>query len=600
MEIKKVTFENVKGVKHADFNPAQINVFIGENGSGKSSYLSAIKGALTGDIKNPIRKGEKEASLELTMSTGQKITREFKKGKSVVKVDDKPTTQKSVIELLEDMTGVKLDTMKLLTSANMLSTMKSGDLANFLITNGFVPAELNQDKVMGFLTGISEEGKDELKMYLPSMPRTFGMDTIEDIHDELKAQRMIRKKELQTYEAKALWEKPFPSRPMSVIDTEIASLQNLSNQEKTYLLEMDIYNKEVEKREKMLKEIATLEEELSGLELKEPDMAKKEGYNALMATLRTEVSNKTKTLTVLEGNIALFEKSLETLSKPTCPLSEKLVCSTDKTAVSSEIEEQLQAAKKEQERLGEEVNLLNQKIEELNDKIKEFDQELLSYQKVQGLFDRHKLLKESLGTLPSKPEKPEIPPSITEKLELLKKERDEASAFLQAKEAEKKVFELETRITILDELVKALNPKGEVYAEILKCALSPLTDYCNDRAKTLSKDFVLGIEAEDGIKVTCKVNGGEEIELSQASSGEQLLASFLIMDMMNGLSGFGILLLDDLDKLDERTMKDFLSLLDSKEVRDSYNHIFIAAVNHEDTVKAVDAFRGAINTISLS
>lgn len=42
MNLKKITFENFKSLYHTSFEPGKINVFIGANGSGKSTILEAI------------------------------------------------------------------------------------------------------------------------------------------------------------------------------------------------------------------------------------------------------------------------------------------------------------------------------------------------------------------------------------------------------------------------------------------------------------------------------------------------------------------------------------------------------------------------------
>ena len=68
------------------------------------------------------------------------------------------------------------------------------------------------------------------------------------------------------------------------------------------------------------------------------------------------------------------------------------------------------------------------------------------------------------------------------------------------------------------------------------------------------------------------------------SSGEQAYALFLVMDALNALSGYGILVLDDLDKLDENALDALLSLLEKPGVMNNYDHVLMAMVNHEDSL----------------
>lgn len=71
------------------------------------------------------------------------------------------------------------------------------------------------------------------------------------------------------------------------------------------------------------------------------------------------------------------------------------------------------------------------------------------------------------------------------------------------------------------------------------------------------------------------------VDLSDVSTGEQTLAIFLILDMLNQLSGFGILMLDNLDALDANALDELMGVLTSKEVLDRYDHIFISMLAHE-------------------
>lgn len=47
-------------------------------------------------------------------------------------------------------------------------------------------------------------------------------------------------------------------------------------------------------------------------------------------------------LMVIERNIKLFHTTLSSLDKPVCPISDQLVCSTDKTDVREEVSAALQ------------------------------------------------------------------------------------------------------------------------------------------------------------------------------------------------------------------------------------------------------------------
>jgi len=91
MKITKLTTENVKRVKAVTIEPnGNLVVVGGKNASGKTSTIGSIAMAIGGkrlcpDV--PIRKGEKNAKAEVTLSNGMVVTRTFTASGSVLKVE---------------------------------------------------------------------------------------------------------------------------------------------------------------------------------------------------------------------------------------------------------------------------------------------------------------------------------------------------------------------------------------------------------------------------------------------------------------------------------------------------------------------------------
>ena len=52
MKISSIKIVNFRGIKNTTLVPEHLNVFMGQNGSGKTSILNAITFALTGDMKS--------------------------------------------------------------------------------------------------------------------------------------------------------------------------------------------------------------------------------------------------------------------------------------------------------------------------------------------------------------------------------------------------------------------------------------------------------------------------------------------------------------------------------------------------------------------
>lgn len=207
-----------------------------------------------------------------------------------------------------------------------------------------------------------------------------------------------------------------------------------------------------------------------------------------------------------------------------------------------------------------------------------------------------------LSALPEVPEKPAKPVEIKNAdilKEKLKNERNILQRYETAKKSEKSAEAHEKKLEIYNEIIKILSPKTGVREKIIEIALKPLVEHCNETAKRLRSDFKVGMVIDNGVKITCSPNVTitEMLPLESVSSGEQVYALLLIMDALNALSGLGILILDDLDKLDENALDSLFNLLSKTEVADPYDHIFMAMVNHEDSQKIIKKYKPIINNL---
>ena len=78
---------------------------------------------------------------------------------------------------------------------------------------------------------------------------------------------------------------------------------------------------------------------------------------------------------------------------------------------------------------------------------------------------------------------------------------------------------------------------------------------------------------------------GVALPYASLSGGEKAYMIYVIMDMLNQLVGTNILFLDELSVIDNECFETLLDIILSH--KEDYDHILIAAVDHEDTLKAV-------------
>ena len=159
------------------------------------------------------------------------------------------------------------------------------------------------------------------------------------------------------------------------------------------------------------------------------------------------------------------------------------------------------------------------------------------------------------------------------------------------------------QIELYNAALDVLSPKSGIRETIIKIALDPIVKLCNERAKSLKLNFIVGMKVENGVHISCCPNtalSSDMLPLECVSSGEQAYVLFLVLNALNTLTGIRLLLLDDLDKLDKDALNNLFGLLSKPEVRDEYDHILISIVNHEDSYNSCNKYVGtAIDEIKF-
>jgi len=97
MRITGIEIENILGIKELEFNPGQVTEISGKNGSGKTSILEAIKGALKGGHDATLLKaGETQGGVVLVLDNGFRINKTItSKGSELELTDENGEIQKT-------------------------------------------------------------------------------------------------------------------------------------------------------------------------------------------------------------------------------------------------------------------------------------------------------------------------------------------------------------------------------------------------------------------------------------------------------------------------------------------------------------------------
>ena len=120
----------------------------------------------------------------------------------------------------------------------------------------------------------------------------------------------------------------------------------------------------------------------------------------------------------------------------------------------------------------------------------------------------------------------------------------------------------------------------------------------NKRADELGTGIKAKFIAEQGVNYFIQINTKVGfLPFDSLSHGEQTIAMFLLLDMLNTLCGTKLLLMDDLNHLDPNSLDTLMSLITSTPVINDYDHIFISSVNNTDMINVVSKYTAAIDLI---
>lgn len=592
MRIDQIKIQDFKNISNSTFCPGQITAFVGSNGAGKTSWMEAFRYLLTGEApENPIQDGKTQAVVEGDIKPIGSLVRKITEKGTSVRLNGSSTTAKSVNELMEDAFKVKPMTAKVMTSSKLLMSMKAGELSEFLVNSGTIPVSIDLTKLKS-LCAVSKEAETELEMVLPEAPAPIGLEDLNEAYAFFFTARTTLKQTLAAEKARAAYTGEMPAMNAAAIEKRLNEILAQEARVKAQQSQVDAYRAACVKRQKANEEMVKLAQKIKEITAKAPEPGAKEQLEKQMQEVQDRINSRSSTLLVLKKNVETLEKTLKALDTPYCPLSDKLICKTDKSAVKEEISETVRAAQEEIAAIERELSELKTRVALLEAKQKQLKEEETAYQQKVMLYQKYTFLKDHLPDVPEKPAEPESPAKYAKEKEELNRQKALIVKMEQAHESELKVKEVSNRLEVIEQLLDVLNPKKGIREKVVECALAPLVAFCNAKSEKLRSGFALNIAINNGVHLQYRTNPSMQfIDVASASAGEQLFVAFLILDMLNELTGYRVLMMDDLDKLDAEAFESMIKLLTSEEVLKSYDHILLGAVNHAQVVNTLKSHK---------
>lgn len=592
MVIEQISISNYKGIKNLVLQPKKLTAIVGKIGCGKSSILEAIRFGVTGVADTP----QKNAEIVMKVLGGKEISRKIVSGNKSVKLERRKTTQENVKKFLELNAGLNMECSKVTTSAKLLANMNSGSLCEFLINSGLIPLSMTFSNMVA-LCGIDPLVAKALSEYLPQTA-PFSLTDVETAYREVYDSRTALNREISIMNAQAHFDGEKPSRTASSIDHELSEILGAEERQHTYELLKEKYEKDIQNQKRIRREIQDIESQIKTMRVSEPDASEKQRLQEEQASLQSQTKALIQTIAALSNAIAVETKALQDLSSPVCPLSQKLECRTDKTSVRADIEKSLAELQAEQTKAKEQKESLESRQDKIAAELAEMDRQTEAFLQLKSLYNTRKALMDSMPVISEPPVPPENIENLAAKKSALQAEKNRADAYTRSVMAKRRLADLQRKLGTLEKMLVVLSPKSGLREKIIANVLAPLEKHCNELASKLRLGFELSIQVKNGVTILCKPKASADfVSLTDVSTGEQTLAIFLILDMLNQLSGLGLLMMDNLDALDAEALDELMAVLTLQEVLDRYDHIFISMVSHDDSIAVLQKYCSNIDQL---
>ena len=586
--INTFNFQGLKGLQ--SFELDKITALAQPNGSGKTSLINALRFGLTGNSPkgNMINIGEQSAAVKLILENGSNFSRQVfaTKGKSAkYYISDKPTNATELSRFISsEMGGVDKKVAKFVSSGELLTSMTSQDFGELLLS--YLPETMTAETVISHYPSANEEQKKIIREYF--LDKEFEISELKEFQKFIKGRRdRINEAISNCRGALNLLGDTAPKFTKEELEEKIA----VKTKERDDLLaiqaNLNNYNQLLRQEQFRQQELERLDKELANLNGVAHTEEELRLANELVTTTRTSAMQTRGAIEALVSAKQDLDTAIENISKPICPLSDKIVCTVDKRPVTKELEEK-------RDRLIEDYKTQRSFYEQTLANIKEYEaryaqmafenQQFILMQEKQQ--EKERLLAQKIE-IPEKPEETNSLEGITQELQYLQSQMPIVENYSKKDTYLNNIEKLTKKLEDYQALYVAFSPKGEVKEKITSYYLEEFAEPCNEKAGKLFPGMKLKFITQDGVKVLTDPNGsGEYLEFNSLSGGEQASVMFLLVSMLSSLSGMGIIILDELSVLDDNTFENLIRIL--KENSNEYDMCLIALVDHADMIKTLN------------
>lgn len=590
-------------------------VLVGPNGAGKSSVVEAIRYAITGESPlNAIRAGEKESIITVIANDDIEFERYIQRlNKKSVKLMGKKITNSAAKITMEDVLDIGTEETDIILTSDILK-LKPNELGSLFFKHDH--RMINVDGVLKIMEAsepttkksavlIKESDKfpadviGEVKSLL--CEENVDLDMLQKAHDEAKSKKSEYSAQYKILSVKA---NDFEGMARPMYDTEKLNkdLEDIIGVEKNAAISASLlknYNDAIRNQANQEKMIISLELQEKIITASKPDEEELKKIKAAIEELARSINQQEVVKRTLLQNIKNTKNILEALDKPVCPISKKLICTTDKMPAKTELSGQLHDAEESVSNVEEMITSLKKQLENEKKKEEEYKQNKINFERKENLKKQIETLKKNPIRVPEKPVVAKIRTNLAEEKKKIYDILNQIKKFDEAEKYYREAIKVKRKIKIYDYIMEAFDTKGPVVMAFLKATAEALEKKTKERAKIFNKDLDVKFDVAEGLKPYFKFGKTSSFQTYYSlSTGQKIIASMLITDILNFYCGSKLLILDELNDLDEKNFESVMKFITDEDVRSDYDNIIVCTVDHTNLLNV--AKRYDVDCITLS
>lgn len=584
--ITTISIRNFKGIEDLQLNAKKLNAIVGKCGSGKSSLLDAIRFALTGKAgKEVIRKGCREASVVLRFSDNSTIERIRRTSENISKCNGKSSTKRSLDEFLtaRNMNPCWIES---LCSVDWFAGLSSKDLNNFFMT--ILPLRAKAETVVELVAQLDKDLTEKKEKYLMEeilkKQEIFSFNDLANGYNTAYTVRQELKRKYNEMLPRCTFNETVPAKTREDIEKELNNISQVEAAEKEYSKRLKEYASSKKQHDLAIKRLDEMKKELDTYSsCKKPKEETKTQAEADRKLFQVHIKRTNEYIGTINSTLDLLKRTLDNLDKPICPISEKLICTTDKSQLKEEL---LSLIQKNENALASNKEFLAK----CEDQVRKRDDIISNYQKEVYRYEQKTTLENNISKFivpeilpePQKVEKAHLEAKKKELLDLL----SILSRYEKVQQNKKELAKIKDKYDLAQFAVKVLDSKIGIPALILQRTLRFFEKKCNEKASLLREGFQIHFLSDNGITIQVSPGKGKPfVDMKEVSTGEFVCVAYILMTMIGEATKCHLFLIDNLDRLDTEYLNALLSLLEEDK---KIEQVFLGGVDHADVEQTLN------------